>query len=101
MTLLKQSAVQPFGVGSLSSLNPGQYVINPLVHSLEQPINNVISESQHVVSGLTTAVQGVTGLVPYFLAGWLVWTAADMYFPEEMRMVSKRMTRAAKRMRLR
>lgn len=101
MTLLKQSAVHPFGVGSASSLNPGQYVINPLVHSLEQPINNVLSETQTVVSGLGTAIGGITGLVPYFLAGWLTWTAAEMYFPDEMKVLNRSLGRAAKRMRLR
>jgi hypothetical protein len=101
MTLLKQSAVHPFGVGTSSTLNPGQYIINPLVHSLEQPINNVISETQTVVSGLGTAIGGITGLVPYFLAGWLTWTAAEMYFPQEMKALTKSWTRASKRMRIR
>lgn len=100
MTLLND-AVRPFQVAAHAAMNPGQYIINPLVHSLEQPINNVLSETQHVVSGLGTAVSGVTHMVPYFLAGWLVWTAADMYFPREMRMVNRSLGRAAKRMRLR
>lgn len=91
-------------VGGQTSLNPGQYIINPLVHSLEQPINNMLSMgsmSEQNITGLGVAVAGLTRVVPYFLAGWLVWTAAEMYFPDEVKIVGKRMGRAAKRMRLR
>lgn len=101
MALLTQTHAQPFGVGTSSALNPGQYIINPLVHSLEQPINNIISETHHAVSGLGMAMGGVVGLVPYFLAGWLTWTAVEMYFPQEVRVISRSLQRASKRMRLR
>lgn len=100
MALLQLSNAQPFQSASHASLTEHNYIISPLVHSLEQPINNMISESRQVVSGLGTAIGGVTRMVPYFLGGWLVWTAVGMYFPDEMRMIERSVGRASKRMRL-
>lgn len=75
-------------------------ITHPLVHAVEQPITNVINDSKVVVGGLYQVTQGVVHLLPYYVGGWLVWTAFQTYFPAESREVTNSVARAAKRMRL-
>lgn len=102
MALLQLSSPNPFGAQTdRATLTESQWVTNPIVHAIAQPVSNVITETHYAVSGLGMLTHSVVNLAPYFLAGWLVWTAADMYLPSEMRALERGWNRAAKRMRLR
>lgn len=100
-TLLDRYFLHPAAAVASGTLHEVSHVISPLVHAVEAPINNVMHDSQEVVGGLYRAVQGVTHMLPYFVGGWLVYTAAQMYLPDEIRMVERGVNRVAKRMRLR
>ena len=100
MSLLDRMFLQPavgFGQAALHELND---IVHPLVHAVEQPITNVVRDSEVVVGGLYQVTRGVIGLFPYYVGGWLLWTAFQTYFPSEAQGVTGSLGRAAKRMRL-
>lgn len=101
MSLLDKYFLHPIEVVGTSSLHEIHHAINPLVHAVEGPVSNVWQDSQEVVGGLYRATRGVMNMMPYLVGGWLVWTAAELYLPEEAQAVYRTVENAAKRMRLR
>lgn len=101
MSLLHLSFLHPLQVATSGALHEMNHVVSPWVHAVEGPINNVIHDSEEVVGGLYRASRGLVGMLPYVVGGWLVWSAFEMYFPEEYRTVYRTMDNAAKRLRLR
>lgn len=99
-SLLDQYFVQPVENLYHSALHEVSEVTHPLVHAIEGPINNVWRDSKAVVGGLYQVSQGVMHLLPYWVGGWLVYTAFQTYFPAEYRAVYRSVSNATKRMRL-
>lgn len=101
MSLLDRYFLHPLQVTASGTLHEVHNVISPVVHAIEAPVNNVIHDSEEVVSGLVRATRGVVHMMPYFVGGWLAWSAFEMYFPDEYNAVYRSMDNAAKRLRLR
>lgn len=99
-SLLDRTFVQPAQNLGQAIVHEVSDIYHPLVHAVEQPIINVVNDSKVVVGGLYQAVQGIFGLAPYWVGGWLVWSAFQTYFPEEAGYLTDSVGRAAKRMRL-
>lgn len=101
MSLLDRYFLHPLQVVSTGSLHEINHVVSPVVHAIEGPVNNVIHDSTEVVGGLYRATQGVVHMMPYFVGGWLLWSAFEMYFPDESLSLYRTMDNAAKRLRIR
>lgn len=100
MTLLDQYFIQPMESVASGALHELRDITHPLVHAVEGPISNVIHDSREVVGGLYQVTRGVMHLMPYWVGGWLVYTAFQTYFPDEYRAVTRSVQNASKRMRL-
>lgn len=100
VTLLDQTFVRPVVSVGQSVLHETSTGAHELVHAVEQPIQNIVQDSKVVVGGLYSLSQNVLGLAPYWVGGWLVWTAFGMYFPSEKRALDRSLYGAAKRMRI-
>lgn len=100
MTLLDRYFVQPVTQLGNTVIHEVTDVVHPLVHAVEQPISNVVNDSKEIVGGLYHASRAVVNLAPYWVGGWLIWTAFETYFPEEYGSVRSSLDRASKRMRL-
>ena len=101
MDLLQRTFIQPVTTLGNAALHEIGEITHPLVHAVEQPINNVIRDSQQIVGGLYQLTQAAFHLAPYYVGGWLVWTAFSTYFPGEKRSLEGALYSAAQRMRLR
>jgi hypothetical protein len=76
------------------------YLTHPLVHAIEQPIQNVYTEAKTVVHGSWNMSHSVMHLAAYWFMGWLSWTWFGDVFPREQGMITDTVSRAFKRARL-
>lgn len=101
MSLLDRYFLHPIQVATTGTLHEMSHVISPVVHAIEAPVMNVVHDSQEVVGGLYRATRGVMHAMPYLVGGWLVWSAFEMYFPDEYQSVYRTVNNTAKRLRIR
>lgn len=101
MSLLDRYFLHPIQVAATGTLHEVSHVVSPVVHAIEGPVNNIVHDSVAVVGGLYRVTQGVTHMLPYFVGGWLLYTAVEQYLPDEFDALRRGVDRAAKRMRLR
>lgn len=99
-TLLDRTFLHPMQSLGHAALHELTDITHPLVHAVEQPIYNVVNDSRQVVGGLYQATRGVMHLMPYWVGAWLLWSAFELYFPDEYTSVRDSVDRATKRMRL-
>lgn len=74
-------------------------ITHPLIHAIEQPIQNVFHEAKEVIQMPTHLFTLGVNLGTYFVMGWLGWTAFSEMFPREKRMLVNGIDRAFKRTR--
>lgn len=77
-----------------------RYVIDPLIHSLEQPLTNMYTDAKTVAIDLWSVSQVTARLAAYWLGGWLLYSFVGSLFPREKRMIEDTLSRAYKRVRL-
>lgn len=100
MSLIRNSFLnRAYNIGS-DIVHDAVYLTHPLVHAVEQPIQNVYTEAKTVVQGTWNMSTSVVHLAAYWFMGWLAWTWFGDMFPNEQRMITNTASRAFKRARL-
>lgn len=99
MALLDRWLIQPLKAGGSAVLHEIDHVAHPLVHAIEQPIQNIVRDTTEVVTGLSHVVRTTVHMAPYLAGAWLGYSFFGMYFPREKRALESGFYRATKRIR--
>lgn len=100
MALLQNTMVQPLHFGSQLIQELG-HAIHPLVHAVEQPIDNVVRNTTNVVSGVFRLNLALLAALPYAAVAFMGWTFVGNFFPREKRRLEASVGSAVRRIRRR
>lgn len=102
MPLLDQHWLQPVESTLHTAYREvGDMAHHPLVHAIEQPIDNLVGGGLEIAAGAYHATHGLFRALPTAVAVWLGWTFVGAYFPRQRRVLEDGIDSVAKRMRLR
>ena len=99
-SLIYQTFNNNTGFGAMGSVSETGMLINPIVHALEQPINNLTEEvRQTVKAGWNTGIHMST-LAAWWLMAYVGYAFVTDVFAPEVGALQKGISRAFKRARL-
>lgn len=91
---------RPILAQGLDSVTDSNWNQHSLVHSLEQPINNIVHESTMIVKHGWRMSDSVLKLGLIWIGGWVAYSAAGEMFPGLIQEVDDIVGRAFKKARL-
>lgn len=99
MSVVRNSFLQQMRAGGSAMLTDVQWVTDPLVHAVRQPVSGIIQDAHDVSNAMWGSSGPVLRLGAYWIGGWLAWTAFGDVFPNEKRALVSVVDRAWKRAR--